>query len=211
MATLRQYASVIEVQDIAGITGVTDKMIEAAEADIDKVVADFYNPPFCKSTTIKKDVTADQIIFSGNTLTLIGQSFSTNYLQYCIVEIMEGVTKGRKYPIISSNNNTITLDEDPGLTTSVGVRIYQLGKFPMYKDMQTFKSIPSEIVEAVSWQVAYNKGNKKINKGAKKSESIGTNYSYTNVDAKDDTIANRTAPKSMDILSALGFTIQSSM
>lgn len=84
---------------------------------------------------------------SGSTLTLTGLTFDKNTFQFCVVEPLEGLDTDL-IPVISSNNNVLTLaiDTQPDFTAC---EIYQLGNFPRYADFNNgFKKIPQEIKQA---------------------------------------------------------------
>lgn len=204
MTPLRQYTSPITIAQIADISqgDASDKLINLAESMVDQYIADFYEGSFSKSNSQVQFLASDTTNFTANNLTIMpNPGHSSNYFAYTVIELLEGAMKGLLIPVLSSTNNVLTFETVEGLTGAIGCQIYQLGKFPMVRDCNTFKSIPREVVEAVAHQVEYLfKNSKKINSKTKKSESIGENYSYTLEDGAADSIANRMSPLAKDLL-----------
>lgn len=211
MPSLRQYATKEVIAQIADIdvANITDKLINRAEAMIDGYVADFYQGGLSKFSKNILEFQSSDTSFDATSLTLSGNGYSTNYFQYQVIELLEGSNKGLIIPVTQSLGGILEFESISGLTGQIACKIYQLGKFPMIKDCQTFKAIPREIVEAVAYQVEFLFNNKKkTNKRTKKSESIGENYSYTNEDGAKDDYANRISPVAKDILQSSGYTAQ---
>lgn len=212
MPSLRQYTNKSVIAQIADIdeANISDSLLNRAEMMIDSYIADFYEGSFSKIFKGEVWLETSNATFTDTTLTITPNSGnSDNYWTYTVIELLSGSQKGLIIPVISSTGNVLTFDSVTGLTGQVACRIYQLGKFPMYKDCSTYKSIPREVIEAVAYQVEFmlNEG-KKLNKPSKKSESIGENYSYTNEDSAMDTIENRMSPIAKDILRNAGYTAQ---
>lgn len=209
MASLRQYVTNTQITQITDlVTGdITDKLINRAESMIDSYIADFYEGGLAKFNNSIFVFTSTQGTFTSTTLTLTTTSYSTNYFQYNVIEILEGSNKGLIIPVESSAGGVLTFTSVAGLTGQIACKTYQLGKFPMAKDCSTYKAIPRIVIEAVAYQVEFLvKNGKKTNKQTKKSESIGDNYSYTLGDT--DTISNRISPIAMDLLDGAGYTLQ---
>jgi hypothetical protein len=213
MPSLRQYTSSSAVAQITGIssTNVTDAILNRAELMIDMYVADFYQGPLSKFFKASLEFLPSQTSWTTTTVTLSPNGgYSNNYFAYTVIELLDGSNKGLIIPVISSNNNVLTFEAVPGLSGLIACRVYQLGKFPMVKDVQTYKSIPSQIAHAVAYQCEFlHKQGTKTNSGkTKKQESIGENYSYTDGDLASDVIGNRIAPLARDILDGLGLHTQ---
>lgn len=212
MASLRQYTNETVIAQIADIlsTDISDKLINRAESMIDSYCGDFYEGSFVRAFNQSTSIEAANTTFTDTTLTVSpNPGNSDNYYTYTVIELMEGNKKGLIIPVLSSNNNQLSFATVAGLSGQIACRIYQLGKFPMYKDTYPRKSIPREIIEAVAYQVDFLfKNAKKINQNSKKSESIGENYSYTNEDLSADTLAKRIAPMARDILDNAGYSAQ---
>jgi hypothetical protein len=214
MATLRQYVTEDEVQEITGRI-VHESSIAIAEADIDSATAIFYHSylqPFLFENIL------DTVTVSGSTVTL-PRSYPSYYFTHCCVQFIDSNEK-QKYPVRSSENNTITLWDTLLLTGSQRVRITQAGKYPMLKDWVLgennlgYKEVTQAIKEATAWQSAYIQtqidDDVDLNETPVKSESIGTNYSYTsgtNTDIESQAV-NRLSVKAYNILQSTGYTFQ---
>lgn len=93
--------------------------------------------------------------------------YDVDYFKLCEVEIIGGTGEGqRKKCIASTKAGVLTVDSAWSTTPSTDsfYKIYQLGKFPRFKDMtfytegstsKYFKSIPEAIKRAVSAQIAF--------------------------------------------------------
>lgn len=213
MPTLRQYTSSSAVAQITGmdISKITDALLNRAELMIDMYVADFYQGPLSKFFKPVMEFQPAQTSWTTTSVTLSPNSgYSDNYFTYTVLELLNGNDKGLIIPVISSNNNVLTFESVPGLSGLIACRVYQLGKFPMVKDVQTYKTIPSQISQAVAYQCEFlYKQGSKTNAGVGViSESIGENYSYTAGDLSTDTIGNRIAPLARDILDGMGLHTQ---
>jgi len=212
MPSLRQYTTAAAISQIVAIdpADASNQIIDLAESMIDAYVSDFYEGNFSKSYKGSLRLEPSQVNFTATTLTInSGGSNTVDYFSYTVIELLSGANKGLLIPVISSVNNVLTFESVTGLTGQIACRIYQLGKFPMSSYFITYKSIPREVVEAVAYQVQFLlEQGQRIYQTAKKSESIGENYSYTNEDSSGDTLLRRIAPLARDILEAAGYTAQ---
>jgi len=212
MENLRQYSNATQINEILGKSlTITDAEINSASQLIDDYTALFLPTSLLGKAVAVSKTFATGATFADGSVTLPSGSWSKNHFKFQVIEILEdGEHYGKRFPILSSDGDTLTIKSGLGITGELACRTYQLGKYPMRRDLDRgFKTIPMEIAQAVAYQVEFDKANlKKRGKTTKKSESIGTSYSYTNADGSDDTIENRIAPKARDIIDALGFNIQ---
>jgi hypothetical protein len=218
--TLRQYCDSDTINNITGLSGVNDdRLIAVAEADIDAMaqdVMDLINRNNLPSVIGDTEYDSTQVTFGTNTIELPIGNYSLNQYQYTVVELLADSTplkRGQRLVVISSINNVLTLDSTSGVTntTSCPIKIYQIGVFPRKIDDGNYgKSIPLEVQEAVAWQVAHLralsadtatavKANSK--KARIKSESIGSNYSYSY--GEDVSTADSICVKSQNLLNSL--------
>lgn len=196
--TLRQYADQTTINSVTGASDVSESIINAAESMVDIYANEVMNQFHVGNIKAlnSQEYPSNQVTFGAGTLTILGNTFETNKFQFGVVELLEtngANKKGTKYPVISSNNNFLTLDGAVvGITSAV--KIYQIGVFPRIKDIGQYgKSIPYQIIEAVAYQASYlasldcEAGGAVATaeaNGKKKSELIGSSYSYTNADGK---------------------------
>jgi hypothetical protein len=213
MPSLRQYTSAVAVAQLTGLSvgDITDNLLNKAEIMIDAYCADFYEGPLSKFYKNVVEYFPANTSWTTTSVTLLpNNGASDNYYNFTVIELLDGSNKGLIIPVTSSNGNVLSFTAVPGLSGLIACRVYQLGKFPMLKDVQTYKSIPSQLAQAVAFQCEFLlKNAKKINSGkSKKSEYIGENYSYTDNDLSSDTIGNRIAPMARDLLDGMGLTTQ---
>jgi len=149
-----------------------------------------------KAFTYYEEFDANQVVFTSSTLTVSNLNQSkTNQYQYTVIELLQDcgvVKKGTMISVVSSNNNTLVFDTVANLSGSCPVKISQIGLFPRIADETSYgKSIPIQVIEAVSWQAVSLKSESETvsdavkssqNKATLKSESIGQSYSYTKKD-----------------------------
>jgi len=220
MTTKRQYISMNKVLETVAIDPnlLNCKLIEQAESMIDQYLTNFFEPPFCRFLTDELYYTANQINFSDNTLTLLGQSYDDNYFQYTNIELLSGTNKGTILSVTSSTNNVLTFDSNLTIA-NCHIKISQIGKLPRYcdyNDTVKIKSLPVELIEAIAYQVQFILNNTDengffvLNNQGLSSESIGTNYSYTLADAKSgiNDISSKISPLSKSLLDSLGLSYQ---
>jgi hypothetical protein len=211
MPTLRNY---ITRQDYATITGdtseVNDQLIDQAETLIDQACAMFLGSTLQKS--MNYEILEENSTTTATTATL-SSTYTTNYLKYCTVEVLNGSLAGSKACITSSSTNTITFEQIEGLTGTTAIKIYQTGKFPMVKDVTTgssvyYKSIPQEIKQAVAWQVKFILENGDLfNSDLMDSENIGGSYSYNRANnSTKSSIIQLLAPQTIQLIKP--YTIQ---
>jgi hypothetical protein len=197
MATLRQYADSEIINSITNVEIDDNKLISAAESQIDALVKELldykshYNlPSFIGSV----EFASTEITFGADQLTINSQSFSNNQFQFTVLELLEdsgNFKRGTRIPIKGSNNNVLTFDNTFEINNAIvsAIRISQVGVFPRLIDsMNSYKTIPYQLIEAVAWQTVHLKSQSpevatavaKISKKAGiKSESIGSGYSVT--------------------------------
>ena len=194
--SVRQYVTQAFVESVTGVAGIDAKIIESAEVDIDMYYSskkDVYNTNYFQWLVEPVEFPSSQLVFTESTITIINQSYSTNFWQYTVVEILEEASRGTRLAVTSSNNNVLNFEARAELAEYIGaVKIYQVGCFPRQIDYGSSgcKSIPYAVLEAVAWQATHlsqlgadavtaTTGNAK---GKLKSESIGSTYSYTRSD-----------------------------
>jgi hypothetical protein len=164
MATsLRQYTNLARVQSLAGDDSLfaTPQQINLAEEMVDAYCAEYIRP----STSARFYDTESfvEAIFDGNNVTILAtdESLETNYLKYCVLEIVESATpeeESRLFPIVNSHNFNLVIDNGSELTGQKTVKIYQLSKFPrlgdtvMDYDAKVMKTIPQDIRQAATYQ-----------------------------------------------------------
>lgn len=191
MATsLRQYTNPARVKSVANDESlvVTDYIINLAEEMVDAYCADYIRPstsaPFYDVDSFLPAV------FTGNSVVIQStDTLETNYLKYCVVEIED---TGTIYPILNSNNLTLTLDNAENESGLKDVKIYQLSKFPRLGDTViedntiVRKTIPQAIRQAASYQAWFIVNRPDLFDNSTEislynSESIGRGgqYSYT--------------------------------
>jgi hypothetical protein len=203
--SLRKYLTTSEFAEITGEAGsVTDALLNQCESLIDQACADFLGSYLEKS--MNYEILEEASTVTTTTATL-SNTYPTNYLQYCVVHVLNGAKAGSISSITASSSNSITFDTITSLTGTVAIKIYQLGKFPMLKDRTLgsntyYKVIPREIKEAVAWQCSYLLKNPKVlDKQQMQSENIGGSYSYTRASTQDRTsIIQMLAPRTIQLL-----------
>jgi len=152
--TIRQYTT---TEEVAVRTGkqISQDTINQAEREIDDAIACFYGSVFAKSFQNKYVYSA---VLTTTTATISNLNYNTGYLQFTVIEILDGANKGKIIPISTNSGNVLTfLNTQTGLSGTVAVALYQAGKFPMYRDMQSlnsnyYKTIPDWLKEAVALQ-----------------------------------------------------------
>jgi hypothetical protein len=213
--SLRQYITSSEVLEFTGMDAskLTDDMIIESEKILDNLISSFSREsPFAKA--MDETMIIEGAVVGNNSTTLPQIFKSKNYFAYCVMEILSGNDKGKKIPVIASQNGVIEYNTVEDIEAGIfDVRVYQVGKLPMRRDYNGYKFIPQELKEGLAYQVEYlskiTGGGKKTassasNTNSKKSESIGSNYSYTNEEPTKDTIENRVCPRLRDIVKAQG-------
>jgi hypothetical protein len=192
--SLRRYATIEEVQELADVVSTDDAEFEdrisQAEELIDAYVG--YQQPAVKGYYVGKPTSV-----AGTTLYDTSSNsplrMPDNYYTYCVIEIIGGTGSGQQRKIDSSNHDnqsvTVTDSWDTNPDTTSMYKIYQVGKFPRldetYYDPDSesyFRSIPQAIKRATAAQVEFiiNQGDQYFqgDDTSKESESIG-DYSYT--------------------------------
>lgn len=219
MASKRQYATIAEVEQFADVTSTDDTEFEdrisQAEELIDAWVG-FQNKAVCENYQGEvSSVNSKTIVDSGSGTPLVAKD---DFFKGCTLEIIGGGGAGASRTIESSSydNRSITYTGDAisGLDTTSVFRIFQLGKFPRYKDMsqnragdQYYKYIPEAVKRAVAAQVEYiiNQGDDffSTDDTDKDSESIG-NYSYSGGSAaQKSALVRMIAPKARTLLKGI--------
>lgn len=213
MTTLRQYINEKNILNYIDTSNPIDaKTLQTAENIIDNAIADL-------SGGLAKAVDHDTLIlgdlnnftFEGNKLTLNTVPQVLDYYTLTNVKVVRGLDAGAIYCVVESQGNILTLDREFKGDLKSNLMITQIGKAPFKKDWQYFKSIDPIITEAVALQYEYlvNEGGaKKLNKRAKKSESIGENYSYTLADSNVKHKNSSVAPLALELLDKAGYTLQ---
>jgi hypothetical protein len=209
----RQYLSLAEAQSDERLNDVSSKLthqtISEAERDIDSYVGAFYEgvhaPATRQSLLVKCNLT------SGGA-EILGMTFTNGAWAYSTLQIVSGANKGKFFPVSDSTNNNLNFGETNQAIAAnendVLCQVQQLSKFPMLKHVAgTIRYISPEVKEAVVEQLLFSLS-KNIKGKTKKSESIGSGYSYSTEDASKDTVVNRIAPKARDILDSYGYNIQ---
>lgn len=163
MTTLRQYTNQTRVQSLAddNTLSVSFGQLNLAEELVDLFCYDKIRPsinaPFYDDESI---LTAN---FNNNTVTLTStDQLEANYLKYTNLRIIESSDTGEEgleFPVLSSNNITLTIDNSE-LSGNKTVILYQLGKFPRLGDTEStdtnvYKTIPEAIRQAATFQALY--------------------------------------------------------
>lgn len=205
----RGYLSQSELEQYANITVTdateADDQISIAEELIDTYVG--YQEKFYPNELNGK-------ASAGGSTTLTLQSHHQNvyhndYFKWCFLEIIGGTGAGQRRKITTSTLAGVLTVESAFSTTPDATsfyRIFQLGKFPRYKDVfydgidnnnTYYKQIPEAVKRAVAAQVEFiiEMGTRFFtsDQTEKQSESIG-DYSYTNA-AGSNSIYRLIAPK----------------
>lgn len=214
--TLRNYISPEEIQAITGPLGgtITDIVLNQAEQMIDNAIANFYNLPWRKAyqgSLVKSGLATD------STLTITGDALTQNSLSRTVIQILTGAKAGKQSYVSGNTSNVITFVTIAGLSGTVEFRVYQLGKAPFASDVYNNNKVINEAVKnAVAYQVEAmlnfdNLGISVKDGKNKKSESIGTSYSYTLDDKANGTKSalELLAPQSAQSLVDAGLTFQS--
>jgi len=189
-----------------------DKAYSAEDKELinlSELIIDNYLPVFLNSSIFSKSyqletVYTDITITDTDILTLNNQSttYRKNMFQYGIVEVLSGKYLGLKIPVNESDDNVLSLNLSENISFS-NIKIYQLGKFPIYGDFRNgFKTVPEVIRESVYLQFNYLKENKKfLNRIKYTSETQSTNsYSY-NLGSGNSNLNNlQIAPKAKMLL-----------
>ena len=161
--SLRRYLSAQELQDRRpNVAEVNLQTLEQAELDIDKIIASFYESVFCKAYSQRTVVSAT---ISGATITLTGNNLTNGHLAFTVVVIAE---TNKSFAVLNNVGNVLTLESTTGITGVKDIVIYQLGAFPMVKDVihvpsQTYKTITEEVKEAVACQYMFRLSNPNLN------------------------------------------------
>lgn len=192
--SLRNYITSDDLADVIDMADVSDpdldEMISAAEEFIDDYVGaqdKFYS----NEVTGQISAIVGKTIYDTNGTSPLIQ-LAQDYFLGCVIEIIGGTGIGQIQRITTSSRDdkSITVAEEWDTTpdsTSV-YRLYQIGKFPRHKDVNTnadgtryYKSIPQAVKQATIAQVRYmvEMGNDFFvgDDSEMQSESLG-NYSY---------------------------------
>lgn len=190
----RGYLSPTELEQFANITIIDPAeaadRISQAEEIIDSYAG--FQQKFLNCNIEGRAVSggASQITLA----TVHQNAYEIDYLLGCEVEIIGGTGSGQRRRVTSSTYAGVLTVADAWTTVPDSTsfyRIYQLGKFPRYKDVtywtenqpyQYFKAIPEAVKRAVAAQVEYiiNMGDEffSTNQSDKTMERIG-DYAYT--------------------------------
>jgi len=201
--TDRQY---ILASDITDNPEISLSMFNTAERMIDDLLPEFRSlHVFAKSNievlTLNVDIVSNQIVLDSS------YSKEKNYFAFCVVEILEGINRGIKIPVVSSENSTLILGATLNDISDIDVKIYQLGKAPFYSDYKSgYKTINENIRQATIYQAKYlteNEGN--LNAIQFKSETESTSsYSYT-LATESESLNNLYPSIVKKLINSLGF------
>lgn len=210
----RSYLSQSELEQYANITvtdtSEADDQISQAEEMVDQYIG--AQTKFYPYTLNGRAVSA-----TTNTLTLNELHQNTmqkDYLKWCEIEIIGGTGAGQRRKITTQTYEGVVTVDSAWSTTPDNTsfyKIYQLGKFPRYKDVyfdsnntpeQYYKSIPENVKRAVAAQVEFiiEMGSRFFasDQIEKVSERIG-DYSYTNAETHQG-VSRLIAPKAKMLL-----------
>lgn len=219
MASKRQYATIAEVEEYADVTSTDadefEDRITQAEELIDAWVGFQQKAVYQVYQGEVSSVNGQTIYDTGSGSPLASKD---NFFKGCTIEIIGGGGAGASRTIASSDytDRSLTYEGDAiaGLDATSVFKIYQLGKFPRYKDMSQnragttyYKYIPEAVKRAVAAQVEYiiNQGDEffSTDDTDKDSESIG-NYSYSGGSASQKSALVRlVAPKARSLLKGI--------
>ena len=121
---------------------------------------------------------------SATTVTLTDKTYSKNAFKFCVIQVLEGVDEGLLVPVLSSDDNILTIATN-NLLNFTTFKIYQIGNFPRTMDITgDYRTIPNEIKQATQLLFNYLVENESVVTGLNlKSESQSTSsYSYTLAD-----------------------------
>jgi len=190
MASKRNYVTTTEVDELVGSGSSTDLQISEAEEIIDAWVGP-------QKKHIDQEYTGRASAGAAQAITLQTSQqniYDVDYFKWCQVEIIGGTGAGQRR-ICTASTKAGVLTVDSAWTTAPDstsfYKIYQLGKFPRYHDVEFYseqspstyyKSIPEAVKRATAAQVEYiaAMGDDffKTDQADKQSESIG-DYSYS--------------------------------
>lgn len=219
LESLRRYLLETEFADY-NLADVDNYVLIQAERDIDNAVANFYQGSLAKfflGTEIQDNVT-----LTTTTATLGNAQPSDNFYSYTVLEVMTGANASKKIAIQSNASNVLTFfDTQAGLSGNVSVRVYQSGKFPMYRDTESltnafYKTIRQEIKQAIAEQYRFRLANPDLFANQTKVQSSystsASSWSESFATGKNGvdriSIRDLTAPIAMQILEEAGLTIQ---
>lgn len=190
MASRRNYVTKEEVDELIGSGNSTDLQVSEAEEIIDAWVGP-------QKKHIDQEYTGRASAGAASTITLQTTHqniYDIDYFKYCQVEIIGGTGAGqRRICTGSTKPGVLTVDSawDTTPDNTSFYKIYQLGKFPRYHDVEFYseqapstyyKSIPEAVRRATAAQVEYMAamGDNffKTDASDKQSERIG-DYSYS--------------------------------
>lgn len=209
--SLRHYLTESELKDYQPqILKVDNQELIQAEIDIDNIIAVFYQGTF--SRAYKHDVVFQNCEFQGQTATIGGMSSQSDGLyNRVLVEILEGTNKGSRYLIKEQIGATVTFYEDTKLNENAPVRVFQLAKLPFSKDVVTYNSkytklIDENVKQAVAYQYVHRVNNPDLFSARHviSSESLnGEDYSFTYDTKKPMSMKERISPQALYILDFL--------
>jgi hypothetical protein len=219
MASLRKYATIEEVEAYANVTSTDDdefqERINLAEELIDQYVG-------TQQKAMREVRFGVVSAISANHLTIFDTSDRTqlmrnnDFYKNCVIEIVGGTGLGQQAFIASSSydNKSLTISEVFPITpdTTSVFKIYQLAKFPRWKDVVPdpvhgttyYKTIPNAVHRATMAQVQFMlaKGDDYFlgDDSDKESERI-LNYSYSRgAGAASSAIIKLLSPKARILL-----------
>lgn len=196
MASVRQYATIEEVEQFADVTSLDDTEFEDRISQAEELIDAYVG---FQQKHIRSIYHGQITALSNSNKTIADTSSSSSFaviddfFSYTVIELVSGNGAGQRGYVVSSDKDdkSITLRAAFSTTPAVGdvFKMYQLGKFPRIQDAyggpngdHYYKSIPDAVKRAVAAQVAFmiqqgdNFGGPEF-----KSESF-LNYSYTRGD-----------------------------
>jgi len=220
MNSLRNYLTKEQLVERINLNlgDVNEIMLQQAETDIDNALAYFSAGAFRKCFVNK--VIYENVTLTATSATIPNQAFTNGYLAYSVMEILSGSDVGKRIAIKGNTSNVLDfLDSFVGLTGTVDVSIYQVGKFPMLRDVmagtnKVYKTIPEFVKQAVALQYQFLGVKQTEISSAQKiiSEELDeANYTVNyegGLGTEVSLIEMRIHPQALDLLDQEGLTIQ---
>lgn len=215
MSSKRGYVSQAELAEYANITITdtteADDQISIAEELLDQYVG-YQKKAVCHEYVgLAQSGTTTTFVLAQDQLT----SFDTDFLKYCMVEIIDGTGEGQRRRITANVKNTGVVTTEAftvALDNTSFYKIWQLGKFPRVNDAYYYslaepqkwrKSIPEMVKRATAAQVEFIRAMGveyfKTQQASLQSEQIG-DYSYQKGANAPSGFESLIAPKAMTYL-----------
>jgi len=211
--SLRKYLTAGQLLEINPLlVSIDNSVLIQAEIDIDNIIASHLQGAFSQYFTGFSLYNSTSVVLTSTGATITGLNLSDGFLAYTTLEIVSGANAGSRFLIKSNINGVLTyFDTDSLSTGSEAVKIYQIGKCPMLRDVNginniIYKSIHQDIKEAVALQYEFRIKNAGSidNQYASTSYSVsGDSFSENFNPTLQNSIRERISPQAFDILNYL--------